>query len=369
MSNAFRYAVYGTGRIGRVHADIVRSQGCDVVAVGDDVAAAAEIARKELDIGGDAVFTDAEEMAAAVTDDVDGVIIASHTRDHARHAAAFLAEGLNVYVEKPITDDLAESFDLISSLDPDGPDVQIGLQRRFDPALCHARSLIEEGHLGEIREIRSALRDQFPPPETYQSRGLIIDMGIHVADEVRFLVDEFPLEIWASLHRTVGYRSNVDEGGDTAFVSMTFPSGAIGRLDLSRTHASGYNNETYVIGTEGTLHVGRFAGYPGPVPVELWTSAGELHPASQVFEMAQPEGDYPEFLPRFDQAYRLAHEDFREALADKRPFRVTANDALDAQVLVEAAHRSALAGRSRVTVLRPSDIDAYRATCEASGLL
>ena len=161
------------------------------------------------------------------------------------------------------------------------------------------KALMEAGHLGEIREIRCILRDQFPPPETYQSRGLIIDMGIHVADEARFLLDDFPAEIWASLHSTVGYETVVDEGGDTAFVSMVFPSGVVGRLDLSRTHASGYNNETYIIGTEGTLHVGRFAGYPGPIHVELWTSEGELHRSPQTFDMVHLTGDYPEFLPRF----------------------------------------------------------------------
>jgi predicted dehydrogenase len=57
--------------------------------------------------------------------------------------------------------------------------------------------------IGQIREIRCILRDQFPPPTTYSSRGLIIDMGIHVADEARFLLDDFPTEVWASLHSTV----------------------------------------------------------------------------------------------------------------------------------------------------------------------
>lgn len=370
MAEAFRYGVYGTGRIGRVHADLVRSQGCDVVAVGDDAAAAAELGRAEQGLGADAVFTDPAAMAAAIAGEVDGVIIASHTCDHARHATPFLAQGLDVYLEKPITDDLVEAFDFAASLPADGPGVQLGLQRRFDPALAHAKSIIQQGLLGEVREIRCILRDQFPPPETYQSRGLIIDMGIHVADEARFLLDDFPDEIWASLHRTVGYESVVDEGGDTAFVTMTFPSGVVGRLDLSRTHSSGYNNETYVIGTAGTLHVGRFAGYPGPIHVELWTPAGQLHEASATFEMAYLTGDYPEFLPRFQEAYLLAHADFRAALAEGRDFQVSALDALDAQVIVEAAHRSAMSERTSVRIDRSAeDLSSYRRSCEVAGLL
>lgn len=305
----FRYAVFGTGRIGVVHAGLVRSQGCEVVALGDEVGAAVDAAKEAL------------------------------------------------------------AFAFCSSLDPKGPGVQLGLQRRFDPALLHARSILRDGLIGEIREIRSILRDQFPPPATYKSRGLIIDMGIHVADEVRFLLDDFPIEIWASMHHTTGYESPVDEGGDTAYVTMRFASGVLGRLDLSRTHASGYNNETYVIGTEGTLHVGRFAGYPGPIPVEVWTAAGELHPISRTFEMTYLTRPFPEFLPRFQAAYLAGHAAFRAALADRRPFAVSATDALDAQVIVEAAHRSANQDRRSVSVERSADLASYRAACVSAGLL
>jgi myo-inositol 2-dehydrogenase / D-chiro-inositol 1-dehydrogenase len=367
--SAFRYAVFGTGRIGTVHAALVRSQGCEVVALGDEVGAAIDAARDSLALGGVPGFTDAGEMAAALAGSVDGVIVASHTKDHARHATPFLAAGLPVYLEKPITDDLNEAFHFCSTLLPGGPGVQLGLQRRFDPGLAHAKQLLADGVIGKVREIRSILRDQFPPPATYTSRGLIIDMGIHVADEVRFLLDEFPSELWASVHHTKAYDSPVDEGGDTAFVTMQFPSGVLGRLDLSRTHASGYNNETYVIGTKGTMQVGRFAGYPGPIPVEVWTASGELHPASQTFEMTYLTRPFPEFLPRFQAAYLAGHTDFRAAIAAGRPFAVSAVDALDAQVIVEAAHRSAADNRRAVRITRSDDLAAYSASCAKSGLL
>jgi myo-inositol 2-dehydrogenase / D-chiro-inositol 1-dehydrogenase len=367
--STFRYAVFGTGRIGVVHAGLVRSQGCEVVALGDEVSAAVDAAKEALSLPRAESFTDAAQMATALAGRVDGVIVASHTRDHARDAGPFLSAGFPVYLEKPITDDLTEAFQFCETLAGGGPGVQLGLQRRFDPALAYAKKLLTDGIIGEVREIRSILRDQFPPPSTYKSRGLIIDMGIHVADEVRFLLDEFPSEIWASMHHTAAYDSPVDEGGDTAYVTMTFPSGVLGRLDLSRTHASGYNNETYVIGTKGTLHVGRFAGYPGPIPVEVWTAAGTLHNASAVFEMTYLTRPFPEFLPRFQSAYLAGHVDFRSALAEGRSFAVTAVDALDAQVIVEAAHRSAADGRRTVALGRSDDLADYRSACTEAGLL
>jgi predicted dehydrogenase len=368
MSHVYRYGVYGVGRIGRVHTAIVIDQGQQVVAIGDDATGAIDVALAEL--GRDLpTFTDAAEMAQALRGQVDAMIVASHTKDHARHALPFVQAGIPIYLEKPLTDDLDESFAFVESIGRDANRVQIGLQRRYDPALTYAKQLLGEGVIGAIREIRCILRDQYPPPDTYSSRGLIIDMGIHVADEAVFLLDEFPNEVRATVHHTRAYRSPIDEGGDTAFVTFTTPSGVLGRLDVSRTHASGYNNETYVIGTGGTMHVGCFRGYPGPIPVEVWRDDGTRHAASKTFEMTYLEGHYPEFLPRFDRAYREAHRRFRDDIDHGRDFAVTQNEVLDAQVFVEGAHRSAEHDGVRYTLEREGDIAAYRAACVKNGLL
>ena len=365
MSERFNYGVYGVGRIGRMHIAMIMEQGHNIAAVGDDIPAA--IAAIEAP-GLESVptFTDAEEMAQA---DIDGVVVASHTRDHRRHTLPFVNAGIPVYLEKPLTDELDEAFDFVATIGRNRKLLQIGLQRRFDPALALAHQMLADGLIGEVREIRSVLRDQRPPPPTFRSPGLIIDMGIHLADEANFLLGELPVEIRARAYDTKGYEGPAGEGGDTAFVTFTTASGVLGRLDMSRTHSSGYNNETYVIGTDGTLHVGRFAGYPGPIHVELWRSDGTLHPASKTFDMFRPTGDYPEFLPRFDAAYRAAHDAFRQAIEEGSDFAVTQNEALDAQVFVESAHRSTVQDGAAFTVERADDLVAYRAACRNNGLI
>ena len=367
MARQFRYGLFGVGRIGRVHGQIVKEQGHAVVAVGDEVAAASAEAAHILGEPGIPTFTNPHEMIVGA--DLDAVIISSHTKDHARDARPFVEAGIPVYLEKPLTSDLPEAFDFVEAVGTDRTLIQIGLQRRFDEALLHAKQMIDNGLVGEIREIRSILRDQFPPPPTYTSRGLIIDMGIHVADEALWLLGEHPDEVWARMLSAKHYDSPVDEGGNTAFVGFTTPSGTIGRLDLSRTHASGYNNETYLIGTEGTIHVGRFAGYPGPIPVELWTADGTLHPASETFQMTALSGNYAEFQPRFHATYQRAHAAFREAVEAGQPFRVTQNEVLSAQVFVEAAHLSALdEGRPR-RFAHADEISDFRRLTTENGLL
>ena len=365
---SLKYGVFGVGRIGRVHAALVREQGNQIVALGDEAAAAIDVAVAELGQPEVATFQSPEEMIAGV--EMDAAIIASHTKDHARNAVPFVKAGIPVYLEKPLTDGLEEAFDFVQEVGCSNSLLQIGLQRRYDPALLYTKKLLSEGLIGEVREIRCILRDQFPPPPTYSSRGLVIDMGIHVADEAIFFLDEFPNEVRATVHNTIGYDSPIDEGGDTAFVTFTTVSGVVGRLDLSRTHSSGYNNETYIIGTKGTLHTGRFAGYPGPVYVELWLNDGKISDRSKTFDiMAYLTGEYAEFLPRFETAYKEAHKRFREVVAAGADFAVTQNDVLDAQVFVEAAHRSAMDDGRPFKVQRHDDIAAYRAACVANGLM
>jgi myo-inositol 2-dehydrogenase / D-chiro-inositol 1-dehydrogenase len=369
VGKTFKYGIYGVGRMGKVHAAIVQDQGHQVVALGDDAPAAVRAAQEELELRSVETFHDPARMADELSGVLDAVIIASHTKQHARDALPYVRAKIPLYLEKPLTDGLQEAFAFVTAIGRDPHQLQIGLQRRYDPALLYTRQLIQAGLVGELREIRCILRDQFPPPSTYSSKGLIIDMGIHVADEAIFLLNEFPNEVWASVHRTRSYASPIDEGGDTAFVTFTTPSGVLGRLDLSRTHSAGYNNETYLIGTHGTLHTGRFAGYPGPIHVELWQPDGQLHPASKTFEMTCLKGNYPEFLPRFDRAYRRAHQQFREAIESGAAFAVTQAEVLDAQVFAEAAHRSAQQAGARYRVQRSDDLQVYQAACIGNGLI
>lgn len=363
---AFRYGLFGVGRCGCVHGEILIAQGQRLVAIGDENPTAIANAIAQLGLQEPATFLDAASMARSGI--IDAAVIASHTKDHARHAEPFIRAGIPVYLEKPLTSDLSEGFSFVRSVGPGKNLMQIGLQRRFDEALGYAKSLLDAKLIGQIREIRSVLRDQYPPPATYTSRGLIIDMGIHVADEALWLTGEFPSAVWAKMYYAKEYHSPIDEGGNTAHVGFTTPSGTIGRLDLSRTHASGYNNETQIIGTNGTLHVGRFCGYPGPIPVEVWTAQGKLHPMSKTFQMTELPGRYAEFQPRFQRAYEMAHSQFREAVREKKDFAVTQLDVLDAQVVVEAAHRSAVNGGIEYALARSENLEEYERFCRSHKL-
>src|ERR671925_497893 len=100
MNKKFSYGVYGLGRIGKVHAAIVKEQGQHIVAIGDDVTAAIVAAQNELDAGSVTTFNDPSEMIRRMAGEIDTMIIASHTKDHARHALPFVQAHIPIYLEK-----------------------------------------------------------------------------------------------------------------------------------------------------------------------------------------------------------------------------------------------------------------------------
>ncbi len=166
----FRYGLFGVGRCGCVHGEILIAQGQRVVAIGDENPSALASAVHRLGVQSAATFADATSMARH--GGIDAVVISSHTKDHARDAEPFVRAGIPVYLEKPLTSDLREGFSFIKAIGSEKNLLQIGLQRRFDESLCYAKQLLDEKLVGEIREIPSILRDQHPPPATYSSRGL-----------------------------------------------------------------------------------------------------------------------------------------------------------------------------------------------------
>lgn len=85
--------------------------------------------------------------------------------------------------------------------------------------------------------------------------------------------------------------------------------------------------------------------------------------------MSYLQGNYAEFLPRFDIAYRYAHQQFRQDIESGAAFAVTQNEVLDAQVFVEAAHRSAQQNGTRYQLQRFDDLHEYKTACIANGLL
>src|SRR5580693_8652122 len=83
--------------------------------------------------------------------DLDIVLIATPDHWHALAMIAAVAAGADVYVEKPMSVDVAEAQAMVAAARKHRRVVQVGTQRRSTPHLIEARDrIVKEGRLGKI---------------------------------------------------------------------------------------------------------------------------------------------------------------------------------------------------------------------------
>lgn len=313
-----KLALIGAGRIGQYHArilaDLVGGSNVAVTDVDPDRARTAATA-----IGGRFAATPEEALEGA-----DALVIASATSAHAEHLRLGADHRLPMFCEKPIALDLAESRRVVEYVEAAGVPVQLGFQRRFDPAYREARRLIESGELGTIYTIRLAGHDPAPPHEDYipASGGLLRDFSIHDFDVIRYLTGADGKEIYA-IGAVRGFEVFAKYGDvDTAVATIQMTDGTLAVLDVARHDPLGYDIRTEIHGSKDSVTVGL-----GPHAPIRSLEPGVPPPAGPAWS---------NFMTRFDQAYKDELAYFVRVARGEVPSPCTLRDGLEALRISEA---------------------------------
>src|SRR5256884_7393769 len=139
-----RVAVIGLGAMGRNHVRVLTDlEGVKLVAICDTDSEAVESLRQKHDVP---AYTSWDEMLERET--LDAVVVAVPTRFHLEAAAAVLARGCHVLVEKPIASDLEEGRRLVDSARRANQVLALGQIERFKPAVCGREQPVARGEIG-----------------------------------------------------------------------------------------------------------------------------------------------------------------------------------------------------------------------------
>ena len=85
--------------------------------------------------------------------DIDAVLIASPDHWHVPMSVDACNAGKDVYVEKPLTHDLAEGVAMVEAQNRNRKVVQVGMQQRSMPHIQKGRELVKSGRIGELFKI------------------------------------------------------------------------------------------------------------------------------------------------------------------------------------------------------------------------
>lgn len=317
--------VLGVGRMGRRHAENVRSlvPEAKLVAVADvDLEAARRLAA-ELEI--EHSYASIEELVERK--DVDAIVIASPSRFHLANVQAAAAAGKHILCEKPLALTIQGIDEAIEAARRAKVLLQVGFMRRYDPAYAEAHKRIEAGEIGTPIIFRSIGRDRQPPPLSFYQSGsgaLFVDSTIHEFDLARWLMHDEVAEVHA-FGGTLACPELVQFGElDAGMVNLRFSHGAIGNVESFRQSRYGYDIFTEVVGSKATLRV----GYLRQTALTVLSGEGIGHDVVD------------HFLVRFAEAYLNQLRDFLRSVQGGSAPSVTGEDARQALAIALAAARS-----------------------------
>ncbi len=245
-----RVGVLGCGRIGAMHAELIarRVPGLVLAAVYDVARPAAEALAERL---GARHAGSATELIEAP--EVDAVAVCTSTETHIDLLVEIAAAGKPAFVEKPLSLELTEVDRGIAAATAAGIPVQVGFNRRFDPAHRYVRDRVLAGDVGDVHLVRISSRDPAPPPISYieVSGGIFRDMTIHDFDMARYITGSEVTEVYATGAVRVDEAIGTAGDLDTAVVLLTHANGAITAIDNSRQAVYGYDQRVEAFGSAG----------------------------------------------------------------------------------------------------------------------
>lgn len=216
-----RWGIVGPGRIAaKVVEDFAYAPGSVAVA-----AASRSLDRAQAfvdDHGLEKAYGSYADLIAAP--DIDVLYIATPHPQHHKIAVAALQAGKAVLVEKTFTATVAGAEDIVTTAQGNGVFAMEAMWTRFQPAVVAARKLIEDGAIGEVRQLQADLGVDRPYDESdrlfdpAQGGGALLDLGVYVVSIAQyFLGVPDRLEVTGSLAPTgvdweVGLLLGYDDG-------------------------------------------------------------------------------------------------------------------------------------------------------------
>ena len=324
----------GAGRLGRVYArDLAgRIPETRLVAVADPAGTVAQETAAEFDIPH--YYTEPE----ALIDDpaVEAIVIVTPTHVHREQVIAAAARRKPTFCEKPPALSLREVAEMQAAIDRAGLFVQLGVMRRFDAGYTAAKQQIVAGRIGTPLVFKATSRDPFRPSLEYanpnSSGGMLIDMGIHDFDLARWFMGD--VRTVSAVGATIAYPELESVGDiDNAIATLTFTSGKLGVVDLTRSGIYGYDIATEILGLEGTIRI----GYLRETPIVILTKANGVS-----------HDTVPYFMERFRDAYTNQLQNFAQNVLQDREPPITIADGFEALRVGVAATRAQQTGTTVV---------------------
>lgn len=277
---------------------------------------------------------------AFAREDIRLIVVATPDALHAEQSIAALKAGKSVVVDKPFAATLTDA-EAVAAVAAQAPGVLSVFQnRRWDADFLTLRRLIAEGELGEIAVFESHY-DRFRPAVTDRWKdkrdgGVWADLGPHLIDQAVQLFGT-PIGVYADLQAQRQGATAIDY----AHVLLRYDRL---RVILNAGHLAAESSLRYVVhGTGGSFVKHGLDAQEGQSKAGLRPGDADwgLDPSPGILTK-QVDGEIVAITPTPERGdYPAFYAAMRDAILDKGPPPVTADQALTVMRIIDAGRRSA----------------------------
>ncbi len=250
-NSALRVGVVGVGVMGSNHARVLSDMaGVELVGIVDPERKPRELVSGTL---GCAAFADVDALLGR---GVDAVTIAAPTHLHHDIALKCIARGASVLVEKPIASTVEEGRAIVAAAKRAGVTLMVGHVERFNPAVQSIKRAIKDQDILSIAITRVG-----PFPPRMSNVGVVIDLGVHDIDLIRWFTESEIVEIQPQTSSAVAERE------DIALLQFRTASGVLAHINTNWLTPFKARNihiatrDKYLIGDLLTLQVTECFGF------------------------------------------------------------------------------------------------------------
>jgi len=316
MRTKIKVGIVGLGRMGKQYAHNLAWHMSHV-----ELIAACSLSREERIYAQEHlhltyVYQDYQKML--LTPGIEAVFVVSSTDMHVEHITQALDQGLHVFSEKPLAITL-EACRQVQTVAGRHPHLKtaIGFVRRYDRSYMYAKQKIVEGLIGEPYLIKSQTVDKdtvtdFQITYVNKSGGIFHDYNVHDIDLTRWLMSS-EFKVVHSIGGAYKHKRYAELGdADNVMTSCQLENGSMAVIIASRTAMHGHDTYTEVVGTLGSLRIGRPAEKNR---VEIYDQYGARKECLDTF------------MDRFEDAFLAMSRDFIDCIINDRTPQCTIRDA------------------------------------------
>jgi len=185
-----KVAVIGVGGWGKNHARVLHDIGV-LCAICD---ADADRSKKIADLYNTNLYLSVDELLQEERS-LDACIICTPTKTHSVVAKKVIENGINIFVEKPLSFSTMECEEMVSAAGKKGVILTSGYIERFNPAVQDFKQIIDRKQYGDL--IMMEFHRENRMPLHIRDVGIIYDTSVHDIDTAMFLFNGTPDMVFA----------------------------------------------------------------------------------------------------------------------------------------------------------------------------